>query len=377
MLLISALLFLLPLLPPAPRFEPQVIDARVSIGYGLAIGDVDGDKKPDILLADKTQIVWYRNGDWKRFVMAEGLTQQDNVCIAARDIDGDGKVEVAVGAQWNPGETRDTTRSGAVFYLHRPADPSQRWRPQALHHEPTVHRMRWVQIAPNRYRLVVVPLHGRNNSNGQGPGVKIMAYVPPAGNQREWAYEMIDTTLHMTHNIEVIEEKNGTRLLLGSREGIKEVRWNGQSWSPTGNWLAREGTGEVRLGHYGNGTPFVAAIGPMHGNKAQVFGADGRLQKLLTDQLEQGHALACHDLLGLGHTQVVAGWRNPNAEKQTGILLFIPRNNNGSEWDAHVVDRNTMACEDLQVADLNADNKPDIIAAGRDTHNLVIYWNRS
>jgi hypothetical protein len=32
-------------------------------------GDVDGDKKPDILMADKTQFVWYRNPDWKRFVM--------------------------------------------------------------------------------------------------------------------------------------------------------------------------------------------------------------------------------------------------------------------------------------------------------------------
>ena len=81
-----------------PKFEPQILDTNVSIGYGLAIGDVDGDRKPDILLADKKQFVWYRNGDWKRFVIIENLTESDNVCIAARDIDGDGKVEVAVGA---------------------------------------------------------------------------------------------------------------------------------------------------------------------------------------------------------------------------------------------------------------------------------------
>ena len=37
-------------------FERQVIDDKISIGYGLAIGDVDGDKKPDILLADKSQV---------------------------------------------------------------------------------------------------------------------------------------------------------------------------------------------------------------------------------------------------------------------------------------------------------------------------------
>src|SRR5690606_16845279 len=113
---------------------------RISIGYGLAIGDVDGDGKQDILLADKRQIVWYRNGDWQRFVVAEGLTEHDNVCIAARDINGDGKVEIAVGAQWNPGETSDTLKSGAVFYLIRPTDPTEKWEPVRLHHEPVTHR---------------------------------------------------------------------------------------------------------------------------------------------------------------------------------------------------------------------------------------------
>jgi hypothetical protein len=119
---ILALQFFVSTEPPA--FEAEVIDDNVAIGYGLAIGDVDGDRKPDILLADKKQFVWYRNGDWKKFVMVENLTESDNVCITARDIDGDGKVEVAVGAQWNPSETSDTTRSGAVYYLVRPTDPT-------------------------------------------------------------------------------------------------------------------------------------------------------------------------------------------------------------------------------------------------------------
>jgi hypothetical protein len=108
-----------------PKFEAQTIDSNISIGYGLALGDVDGDGKPDILLADKKQFVWYRNGDWKKFVMAENLTEYDNVCIAARDINGDGKVEVAVGAQWNPSETANAEQSGAVYYLIRPDDPTQ------------------------------------------------------------------------------------------------------------------------------------------------------------------------------------------------------------------------------------------------------------
>src|SRR6266511_1362344 len=91
--------------PPDPKFRTQTIDDKIQIGYGVAVADVDGDKKPDILLADKKQFVWYRNPAWEKFVIAENLTKEDNVCIAAADIDGDGKCEIAVGAAWNPGDT--------------------------------------------------------------------------------------------------------------------------------------------------------------------------------------------------------------------------------------------------------------------------------
>ncbi len=106
------------------------------------------------MLADAKQFVWYRNGDWKGFVMVDNLTERDNVCIAAADINGDGKVEVAVGARWNPGETSDDKQSGSVHYLIRPKDPTQLWTPVELHHETTIHRMKWVQSAEGKYYLV-------------------------------------------------------------------------------------------------------------------------------------------------------------------------------------------------------------------------------
>ena len=45
----------------SPKFRAQEIDAAIQIGYGLAIADVDGDDKVDIVLADKRQIVWCQN----------------------------------------------------------------------------------------------------------------------------------------------------------------------------------------------------------------------------------------------------------------------------------------------------------------------------
>src|SRR5262245_48565989 len=77
--------------PPVPAFRAVDVDTGVEIGYGVTVADVDGDKKPDILLADKRLFVWYRNPTWEKHVLAEKLTELDHVCIAAADIDGDGK----------------------------------------------------------------------------------------------------------------------------------------------------------------------------------------------------------------------------------------------------------------------------------------------
>lgn len=371
---------------PEPAFTPQVIDDKVSIGYGLAIGDVDGDRKPDILLADKKQFVWYRNGDWKRFVMVENLTESDNVCIAARDIDGDGKVEVAVGAQWNPSETSDTLKSGSVHFLIRPKDPTQKWTPVTLHHEPVIHRMRWVKTSRNGYHLVVLPLHGRGNKGGEGNGVKVFAYEKPKDPKGKWKLSLIDESMHLTHNLDVVPNGNSEIIYIGGKEGVKAFLFQGGKWSSPGAepWVVRNKSfGEVRSG----GTGLIAGIEPMHGNELTVYSTADKqpiaasdpgnlVRTVLTSDLNQGHALATADLLGSGTNQIIAGWREPNKENKVGVKIFIRENTTGAHWEEHWIDDNGMACEDLQLADLDGDGKVDIIAAGRSTHNLKIYWNK-
>lgn len=368
---------------PVPKFEAQVIDAAISIGYGLALGDVDGDGKPDILLADKKQFVWYRNGDWKRFVMIDSLTEYDNVCIAARDLDGDGKVEVAVGAQWNPGETTDTSKSGSVHYLIRPKDPTQLWEAVELHHEPTIHRMRWVKSSDGQFYLVVLPLHGRGNKNGEGEGVKMIAYRFPKKPKQGWKMTVVDQAMHLTHNLDITEYKsaNQSDLLVAGKEGIKKITaFDGKDVKTSAQKMQglENSAGEVRAGNYRSSQPFIATIEPMHGIALVVYaGAGYKTRIVLDDQLKEGHALATADLLGLGYDQVVAGWRVPNSSNKTGIKLYVPKDKDNMKWDALWIDENGMATEDLQVMDMNGDGKPDIVAAGRATKNLKIYWNRS
>lgn len=371
-LITSVFFFTQTLFAQIPNFEAQTIDSHLSIGYGIAIGDVDGDKKPDILLADQKQFVWYRNGDWKRFVMAENLTERDNVCIAARDIDGDGKVEVAVGANWNPGETIDLTKSGSVHYLIAPKDRTQKWEAVELHHEVTIHRMKWIKVGKKRFQLIVVPLHGLGNKNGEGKGVNIWAYDVPKNVKNEWKRILLDSTMHLTHNFEIIQGEK-PQLAIGGREGInifdfdiKTKKWN------KAEHLSKTPIGEIKLGtDLKTITPTI--ISPMHGNKLISFG-ENQKETLLTDNLNQAHALAVADFLGIGKQQIVVGWREPNRDKKVGIKLFSQKNETKS-WEEFTIDDNKMACEDMQVADLNGDGKLDIIAAGRTTKNLMIYWN--
>ena len=371
-----------------PVFQSQLVDGNVAIGYGLAIGDVDGDSKPDILLADKKQFVWYRNGDWKRFVMVDNLTESDNVCIAARDINGDGRVEVAVGAQWNPSETSDTLKSGAVYYLVRPKDPTQLWKPVKLHHEPVTHRMRWVKTDKegSKYHLVVLPLHGRGNKGGAGAGVKVYAYEMPASPEKQpWKLTLVDESMHLTHNLDVVPGTGSEVVYIGGKEGIKGFTFQDNKWiSASEPWVVKgTGFGELRSGGEGE---LLAGIEPMHGNELTVYSPKGNksvsapgsadlTRTVLTPDLNQGHALAVADLLGRGTKQVVAGWREPNKENKVGVKIFV--RGEGDTWRNYWIDDNGMACEDLQVADLNADGKLDIIAAGRATGNLKIYWNRN
>lgn len=374
---------------PTLRVRAQTIDPAIQIGYGLAIADVDGDRKDDVLLADAKQVVWYRAPNWEKFVMAENLTPKDNVCIAARDVDGDGKAEVAVGAEWNPS---DTVNSGAVFLLDAPADRTQRWTPRKLPHEPTTHRMHWMRGVDRTYSLVVLPLHGRGNKNGAGEGVQVLAYDWPwTAKSRPMPLIAALPPLHLTHNFDLVPAagqggQSIETLLLATKEGVRAIDAPANRMVPQP--MTSISAGEVRRGALPGGARFITTVEPMHGNELVVYrasatqfssGEDWTTRRtVLDDKLVQAHGLATGDLLGTGSDQIVVGWRGGTPGAKVGIKLYAAADARGEKWAMNaLVDDNTMACEDLKVADLNGDGRLDIIAAGRATKNVVIYWNET
>jgi hypothetical protein len=358
--------------PPTPTFKPQTIDEKIQIGYGITTADVDGDGKLDVLLADKKQFAWYRNPTWQKFIIAENLTPRDNVCLAAEDLDGDGKCELAVGADWDPG---DRQHSGAVFYMVAPPDRTQKWEPIKLHAEPTVHRMRWLTLPDKGHGLIVAPLHGRG-ADGKA-GSRILLYRYPADVRGKWQTTLLDDSMHLTHGMEVTPEH---QVRIAGREGVLDILLKDAKPTLAKSWLVQpdigypfKGAGEFRSVDFGT----FATVEPMHGNQLVVHKADSA-RHVLSERLIEGHALAVGHVLGsasrhagLAAGEIVVGWRGGGG----GIHLFVPLDGTYARWRESAVADSGIACEDLCLADLDDDGRLDVIASGRATHNVVIYWN--
>jgi hypothetical protein len=83
---------------------------------------------------------------------------------------------------------------------------------------------------------------------------------------------------------------------------------------------------------------------------------------------------------GDGSDEIVIGVRgdspkgNPLKEGW-GVRIYKAENADGSAWSRQMIDTGGVSTEDLAVADLDGDGRPDIVAVGRFTHNVRIYWN--
>src|SRR5438046_2259705 len=164
-----------------PTFRMQEIETGLKVGYAVILVDVNGDKKLDVVVVDTTRVVWYENPTWKRRTIIEGQTKPDNVCIAAHDIDGDGQLDLALGADWKPSNTRD---GGTLQWLRRGKTLDEPWTLYPIGEEPTLHRIRFADLdGDGRPELIVGPLMGRKSSRENnwtdGYPVRMRAYTIP------------------------------------------------------------------------------------------------------------------------------------------------------------------------------------------------------
>jgi len=382
-----------------PGFEARTIDRAVGeVCYALAAADVDGDGKPDVVAATEDAVLWYENPGWARHTVVKGATRPDNVCLQALDIDGDGKVDLAVGDGWGPLGLRGTER---LTWLGRSAGTGA-WEAHTVGPVPSLHRVRAGDVlGTGCAQLVVAPLQGRGVKEpdwGAGPGVRIAVYSVPARPASDpWPVEVADEGLHTAHGLQVVDLDGDGRdeLLVAAWEGVFVVRRGaGGRWSRerigTGYQVAgpSKGASEVRLGRLADGRRYVATVEPWHGHQVVAYtppvSGSGLWDRRVVDGDASGaHALWCADLDSDGDDELAVARRDadhdlarlPNA---MGVVAYDPRPDAGRAlaFDRHAVDDGGVAAEDLVAADLDGDGRTDLVAGGRETHNVKVYRNR-
>lgn len=415
---VHAALALLALMPAAaadfPRFPLQEIDPHAgNVVYAVTVADVDGNQKPDVVAVTEDAVVWYENPGWTRHDLIRGITARDNVCIQPHDIDGDGRIDFALGAGWRPPDTRNPS---TLQWLGR--DNDGRWQLHPIHFdEPTLHRLRFgsVKGEPGKVQLVVAPLQGRGTKGpdwGHGDGVRVIVYdVPEKPQSADWPSEIADHSLHTIHNLQLID-LNGDR-----RDEIVVAAWEGVfvlerdiagRWTRTrigrGNQESApfKGSSEVKVGKLQGGGTYVATIEPWHGYQVVVYTPprDAAPQAsattatpvppppptwprtVIAEPLQWGHAVWCANLDADGDDELIIGQRDANkagapGPRGPGVFVFDPKPGSGGlTFERHAIDDGGVGCEDALAADLDGDGRLDIIAGGRSTHNVRIYWNR-
>ena len=367
--------------------------AEIPHGYQVAVADVNGDGKPDILGLSSVEsiVAWYENSSWQ----ARSITTRTarNISLAPLFEEGNPARGIALATEFALSDSRS---GGDIWWAQPPRACEAEWSLRMIGRIATSHRLRWADLdGDGRPELVDAPLLGPGAEAPEyAVGAPLTWYEMPEALLRghvsasesepsAWTPHLIDDSLTVIHGINIMDWDGDGRdeILTASFEGVHLFGSRGRGanlrWTKTrigeGDQASRSrrGASEIAAGKI-RGRRFLATIEPWHGEQVVVYFEDkqGGLweRRVIDDTFQDGHALACADLNGDGNDEIVAGYRG----RGTSLYVYTASDLLGANWRRQTLDTE-MAASGVVVADINGDGRPDIVAIGASTGNVNWY----
>ena len=333
-----------------PRFEREVVDSEgPQDPWPKILADIDLDGDLDVAIGGrKGPLVWYRFPDWKKSVIAAG--GYDTVDGEAGDIDGDGDPDLVL---------------GGLFWYENPGPKgldTDEWKV----HQIAEHETHDVELADfdQDGDLDIVTRDQSAFSNPKGHEIHLWI-------QEDGAWE------HLMLNC---REGEGIRAadLDGDRD--HDIVINGFWFENRGDVLSSSGWVEHKITDWHHSAS--VAVGDINGDGRQdvvlvpaelrgesfkiawyeAVDAPGNkwIEHVIEPEVETVyHSLQVSDMDGDGLLDVVTAQMHQGADPDEVMVYFNRRG--GESWSKKVL--STRGSHGVQVGDVNADGRPDVMGA--------------
>lgn len=341
----SSLAFKHVVVDPSP---PSGIDCCLDV---VAVGDIDGDKKPDIMVGSEGSIgaVWYHNPDWKRYSIGSGDFTTDGEIA---DVDGDGDRDVVIssisrdGIEWWENKGKPLESSG--WERH---EIGAKWG-----HDLSVGDL-------NGDRRLDVVIFRKDDDR------QLTWFEAPSDPRQSWIRHQIDTPPGEGLDLGDLDG-DGDLDIGGGTNWYENTSGQGKNWkkhSITTEWS--ESTRNIIADMNNDGKQdIILSHSEGEGRVSWFENPSWTEHSIESESLVGAHSLEVADFDGDSDPDVFVGEMNTGG----GRVIVYENLGEADRWNRSIIA--STGTHNAVVRDMNGDGKPDIIGKNYQGEKVVEIW---